>query len=321
MEKFRWCFIGTGKLAHTVAQQLRESGRHEVVTCYTRRKESAEQFAAEFGCRACDTLEEAVTDERVDGVYVVTTHNAHLRHAKRALELGKPVLCEKALTVNAADAEELFRTAAERKLYFCEAMWTWFGAPAAQVRTWLQEGAIGTVRSASFTYCMKTENPRVYDPHRAGGALLDITIYPITYSYRLWGLPEKMEAVGRLENGIDWGENIRMTFPGGIDVDITAAIDAAEYDEKLVIRGDEGEILMPLYHFTDEATLKRGGETLKFKDTVPPCSYLPEFDTVAAEIRAGRLTSEKVPPQATLDVMRLLDELRAQMGLVYDELE
>ena len=105
MEKFRWCFISTGPLAKTVAKQLLESGRHQIVSCYTRNFEKAKDFAGKYGAAAYETAEEAITAEGVEGVYVVTPHNAHFRFVKQALELGKPVLCEKAFTVTAQETD------------------------------------------------------------------------------------------------------------------------------------------------------------------------------------------------------------------------
>ena len=99
MNKFRWCFIGTGSLAKTVAFQLNRSGRHEIVSCYTRNYEKGIEFAKKYGGKAYKTSEEAITAEGVDGVYIVTPHNAHYRYVNQALELGKPVFCEKSYTL------------------------------------------------------------------------------------------------------------------------------------------------------------------------------------------------------------------------------
>ena len=103
MEKFRWCFIGTGNLAATVASQLRKSGRHEIVSCYTRNYVKGKAFAEKYGGTAYDTPEKAITAEGVEGVYIVTPHNAHYRYAELSLKLGKPVFCEKAFTVTAKE--------------------------------------------------------------------------------------------------------------------------------------------------------------------------------------------------------------------------
>lgn len=325
MEKFRWCFIGTGTLAKQVAKQLSDSGKHELVSCYTRNFEKCKEFAAKYQCKACESAEEAITAEGVEAVYVVTPHNAHFRYVKQALELGRPVLCEKAFTVEASETDELIAIAREKKIYLAEAMWTWFSPAANQVKKWIDEEKIGKIKSADFTYHMKSVNyaERVADPKRAGGALLDITIYPITYAYRLWGMPVKIESTGNIQNGIDYGEDVVLTFANGVRANISASIADFKGFEKMRIKGERGEISAFLYHAMNKVTCKKG--MLKkevFSGPGPKInSYLDEFDTVADEIRQGLTESEKVPLPATSDVMHILDEVRGQIGLVYDELE
>ena len=101
----------------------RASGRHEIVSCYTRNMDNAKAFAEEFHCKAYGSAEEAILADGVEGVYVVTPHNAHFRYVKEALELGKPVLCEKAFTANARQAEELLMLAEKEGVFITEAMW------------------------------------------------------------------------------------------------------------------------------------------------------------------------------------------------------
>lgn len=325
MEKFKWCFIGTGTLAKNVAQQLNSSGRHEIVSCYTRNFDKARSFADQFGGTAYAEAADAITAPGVEGVYVVTPHNAHYRYVKQALELGKSVLCEKAFTVTAQETDELIALAKEKGLYLCEAMWTWFSPSANQVKKWIDEEKIGRVSNAHFTYHMKSINyaPRVSDPKRAGGALLDITIYPVTYAYRLWGVPEKIESTGHIENGIDHGEDVVFTYPNGLTVTISASIVDMKGFEKMCIRGEKGKIEALVYHAMNGVTCKQGlfrKETFKGPGSRVN-SYLDEFDTVAQEIRAGLTESKMVPLQATSDVMHILDTIAQQIGLRYTELE
>lgn len=322
LKPFRWCFIGTGLLGTKVAKQIRESGRHLVTACWSRNAESRRAFAAEHHCKAYESAAEAISAPDVDGVYVVTPHNAHFRFVKEALELGKPVLCEKPFTVEAADTAALIGIAAERELYLCEAMWTWFAPGALQVKKWLDDGEIGTPRTAKFTYCCNSLGyaSRIGDPARAGGALLDIGIYPVTYAYRLWGKPEKMECTANIQNGVDLEDHILFTYPSGLTVDIrTSAIDKVG-DETMEIIGDQGSIVCDAYHHSSEAQLKRAGR-LPVSTGFGFHTYLREFDVTAEEIRRGLKESEYVPLHFTLEIMELMDEIRGQIGLSYDCLE
>lgn len=258
MTKFRWCFIGTGDLARTVANQLGKSGRHEVVSVYTRNYEKGQAFAEKYGAKAYPTAEEAITADGVDGVYIVTPHSSHYKYAKLALELGKPVFCEKAFTVTAKETDELIALAKEKKLYLCEAMWTWFSESANKTKEWIDAGKIGRVQGADFTYHVRTidKKGRHTDPKRAGGALLDITIYPITYAYRLWGTPAGIESVGVIKEGIDHSEKIVLTYPD-FKVNISASIADFKGLEKMTIKGENGDIVAPFYHCCNGVTYKK----------------------------------------------------------------
>ncbi|MBP5153220.1 MAG: Gfo/Idh/MocA family oxidoreductase [Lachnospiraceae bacterium] len=324
MDKFGWCFIGTGKLANHIAEEILKSGRHRIVSCYTRNFDRCREFAEKYDCKAYDNAADAMCAEGVEGIYVVTPHNAHFRFVKQALELGKPVLCEKPFTVEAKDTDELIALAKAKDVYLCEAMWTWFAKPANQVKAWLEEGRIGRALSARFTYCINSINyaPRVADPKRAGGALLDITVYPITYAYRLFGNPVKIESRGLIKDGIDLWDEIDMEFEGNIKVTMRASIVDYKGMERMVIRGEKGRISAPFYHFGQSVKLRTGFFGRKvYKGEGNGIGYLPEFDTVASEIREGLKESRLVPLKATSDVMHIIDTVREQIGLDYPDLE
>ena len=322
---FNWCFIGCGKLAHTVAEQMKKHGGHKILTCYTRDFQKCREFADKYGAVAYENAAGAISADGVDGVYIVTPHNAHFRFSKLALELGKPVLCEKAFTVTAKETEELIALAKERGIYLCEAMWTWFSTAANKVKHWIDSGEIGKISGADFTYHMMSVNyaPRNSDPRRAGGALLNITVYPIAYAYRLFGYPSTIESKGKIVNGIDHGEEIKMTFGGGEVVNISASMVDTDGFEKMTIYGDRGKIKAPLYHASGIASLHRGlfNSKLYLSGGKFLNSYMDEFDKVAEEIRRGLTESEVYPLKSTLDIMKIMDEIREQIGLQYNDLE
>lgn len=321
MSKFKWCFIGAGTLARHVASNLVKSGRHEIVSVYTRRPEAGTAFAKKYGGASYETPQEAINSENVDAVYVVTPHNSHYTYAKLAIELGKPVFCEKPFTVCAEETNELIALAHRKGVYIAEAMWTWFGEPAIQTKRLIDAGELGTITEAKLSYHMNSKNyaPRVTDPKRAGGALLDVGVYPITYLYRLFGYPNKIECKGILKDGIDLSEDVYLTFANGLRALATVSIDDMKGLESLYIKGDKAEIRNLFFHCSNKVKLKRfKGKNETFKGKT---NYINEFDIVADEIRSGLTESKFVPLQATSDVMRIMDECRRQMGLTYDCLE
>lgn len=317
MNIFHWAFIGSGKLAHIVAKELLPSGRHKIAAAYTRRWEKCQAFAEETGAFPARTPEEAITRPEVDGVYIVTPHNSHYEYAKLALSLGKPVLCEKPVTTDARQAEELIALARQKGVYFAEGMWTWFSPIANQVKAWMDEGLYGEIEDVRVSYLVHVINyaPRLADPLLAGGALLDSGIYPITYLYRLFGNPVSVQCRGTLKDGIDLKEKVTMNFADGRSVTANISMVDLRGWEWLRIIGSKARTDLRGFHYANAVSLKpKEGKPLLFKGDG---SMLNEFDRVAEEIRAGRTESLYVPHQATLDVMRILDECRKQMGLVY----
>lgn len=314
---FGWCFLGTGTLANNVAKEILPTGRHRIVTTYSRNPEKNRAFAAACGAVPCASVDEAVLNSAVDAVYVVTPHPSHFNLVKQALSLGKPVLCEKPLTITAAEAKELFDLAEEKGLYLAEAMWTWFAPTANRVKEWVDAGRFGTIERVHLNYHMNGQNyaPRVTDPALAGGALLDIGVYPIHYLIRLFGMPAEVRCTGRLKGGIDWGEEIELGFADGLKARVSMSIDDWKGLERLRIQGSEASTSIWFFHMANAAKLKKGLRTL---DRIRQYGGMRnEFDLVAEEIRQGRTESRFVPPSATLDTMRVVDECRTQMQLVY----
>ena len=119
---FNWCFIGAGTLANIVAKEILPSGRHRIAAVYTHHPQRCREFAGKYGAAAYDSAEAAISAPDVDGVYIVTPHTSHYEYTKLALSMGKPVLCEKPITVTAPEAAELFALAAEKGVYLAEAM-------------------------------------------------------------------------------------------------------------------------------------------------------------------------------------------------------
>ncbi|MBQ6544405.1 MAG: Gfo/Idh/MocA family oxidoreductase [Lachnospiraceae bacterium] len=314
---FGWAFIGAGKLGTQVAKQITASGRHRIVSVYVRNAENRAAFADKHGALAAATPEEAMTAEGVDGVYIVTPHTSHFEYAKQALELGKPVLCEKPVSTDAQKVAELIRLSEEKGVYFTEGMWTWFSPIANQIKAWFDAGEYGELAKFRMLYHLKSINyaPRVSDPKLGGGAILDIGIYPVTYAYRLLGKPERIECSGTIARGIDTDEEIRLYYPGGVVCEISNSILDMKGLERLTIEGTKASTDLMFYHSANSVKLKRRGE--KDVSFTGSGGFVNEFDLVAAEIGEGLTESRFVPHEATLGVMEILDECRRQMNLIY----
>lgn len=317
-QKFGWCFIGTGKLAGIVAKEIIASGRHKIVSVYTRRRESGEIFCEDYGGTYYESAADAITAKGVDGVYVVTPHRSHYEYARAALLNDKPVLCEKAFTVNYKDAKELIDIAREKKVYIAEAMWTWFSPVGLQVKKWLDNGEFGAVKDCLVDCRTNAQDyaPRVTDPAAAGGALLDMGVYATYYLYKLFGRPDSVTCTGDVRSGIDWSEEILFNYADGRTFKALASVNDEGADANMKLIGDKASINLPHLHYASHAEFIDSDNVRKEFDGNG--SYINEFDIVASEIREGLVESRYVTHEDTLTIMSILDECRRQIGLKYD---
>lgn len=314
MANFRWAYVGSGNIAKSTARSITK-GEHSIAAVYSRNAEKAKSFASKYGAKEFDSIDEMLENGEFDGVYIATPHTSHLEYSLKSMKAGKPVLCEKPVGVSTAQVDEMISASKENGVYFCEAMWTWFSDMALAVKKWITDGRLGEIKSVHIDYAfpglMMSKDSRVLTPETAGGALLDVGIYPITYCYNLFGVPESVKCSGTIKNGIDVEETVVLGYGG---FDCTLYMSLGKLKEGCKIIGTKGEINIPMFHMARIATLKADGkkETAKGKT-----DYLTEFTRAAEEIRQGKTESEYIPFSATRSCMQIMDECRKQMGLVY----
>ncbi len=314
MAKFNLAYIVAVSIADKTASNILK-GEHKIVTVYSRNYEKTKAFTAKHGGIACRSAEEAIAFGGVDGVYIATPHTSHVEYSLMALRMGKPVLCEKPVGICQRDVELLIEAAKENNTYFAEAMWSWFSDVSITLKRWITTGKIGRVQKLEITHAYpglkKAPDSRVLDPNTAGGALLDIGIYPITYCYNLFGVPDKIECEGTLENGIDIKEEIKLCY-GETICELHISFETLK--ESFVATGTEGKIYLPMFHVAPAVILKgSNGNRISFGKT----DYLNEFNRVAEEIRLGKKQSDYIPFESTLECMKIMDECRRQLGLKY----
>jgi predicted dehydrogenase len=212
--------LAPGGIAHDWAEALHARTQSRVVAAGSRSLERAEEFASRFGVeRAYGSYESLVEDREIDAVYVASPHSEHHDHALLALNAGKPVLVEKAFTRNATEAMAVVEAARTHGLLAVEAMWARFLPHFDVVRRCLEDGLLGEVRTveADHGQLLYPDGPqRMADPALAGGALLDLAIYPISFAHLALGGFTGVQATGTLvDTGVDGSETIAVTGPDG----------------------------------------------------------------------------------------------------------
>ena len=208
-EPTRWGILATGRIARSFADNLREVPGAEIAAVGSRSQEAADAFAREYGeaVRGHASYEALVEDPDVDVVYVATPHAFHLENARMAFAAGKHVLCEKPLTLNLAEAEELVAAAAAAGRFLMEAMWMACNPVIREIRDGIAAGRFGTPRQVHADLGFIVKQPptsRMFNPELGGGALLDMGIYPLTFAHLMLGPADSLVATATLsDQGVD----------------------------------------------------------------------------------------------------------------------
>ena len=215
----RWGILGAGGIAGSFADAVRESTRAIVVAVGSRDRVKAERFATAHAIPTTHaSYAELVEDSQVDVVYVATPHSHHHEHALLAIAAGKHVLVEKAFTRNEAEAREVLDAARAAGVFVMEAMWTRFLPHVAALRGVIARGEIGDVVNLTADHGQffpLDPTHRLYAPELAGGALLDLGVYPVSFAHDLLGAPTSVTAVGTLtETGVDGQIGMALGYEG-----------------------------------------------------------------------------------------------------------
>jgi len=319
----RWGILGTGGIAHLQTRDLLSSG-FTVAAVGSRSQASADSFAAEFGIQAAHGSYEAlVADPGVDAIYVSTPHPFHAPAAKLALEAGKHVLLEKPFTVNAREAREVVELASERGLVVLEAMWTRFLPQSVRIRQLIADGVIGEPRTliADHNQLLSTDpEHRINNLTLAGGALLDLGIYPVSFAHELFDVPTQIAAVGHLSStGVDRQTSIILGFDGGRQAVLHTALDTAGPNTAVVL-GSAGRIVFDSVWYTPTTVtiFDNAGDVI---ERIEPSETARGMQYQAAELErlvaAGETGGTVMSPVNSVSIMETLDEVRRQIGLVY----
>ncbi len=320
----RWGVVAPGWIAHRMVAALQRSSQ-KVVAVGSRSAERARAFADQYGIeRAHGSYDALVNDPGVDVVYVASPHSEHRDQALLAIAAGKPVLVEKAFTRNAGEARDVVAAARAAKVLCMEAMWPRYAPRYDIVRQLLADGAIGELVSVHADHSQlipESQAPRLHDPDLAGGAMLDLGVYPVSFVSFVLGTATEARALGSLTHrGVD--RTVSAVFSGfpdhpGAVATISTSL-AAPGGVTATIFGTEGRIEL------DGRFYAPGPVRL-----VRPDGYAAEAPVVGAEgtdalmyqaAHLATLVAEGATESPLLDldevvaVMATMDDLRFQVG-------
>lgn len=316
--------LGAGNISHMVAPAMVALEEIECYAVASRDLSKARSFAETFGFqKVYGSYEEMLRDPQVELVYIGTPHSHHFEHMMLCIGYGKPILCEKAFTLNADQARRVQRAAAEKGIFVAEAIWPRYMPSRQIISDVMNSGIIGTPNTltANLSYFIG-QVPRIVKPELAGGALLDIGVYGINFALMHFGTDiERVESsVKMLDSGVDAMETITIFYKDGRMAVLTHSI-WCRSDRKGIIHGDKGYMVveninnpqsLSVYDTEDKLLA-----TYDFSNQIN--GYEFQFAECAAALAAGKTEAPSMPMEDTVYVMEFMDNLRRQWGMVYPQ--
>jgi predicted dehydrogenase len=345
--KLKWGIIGAGGIATVFTRSVLKNGGN-IFAVASRSQEKAQKFIDQFNFeyattsdgaknsprikKAYGSYEELLADPEIDVIYVANPHSEHHEWAIKALEAGKPVLCEKSIARNAKEAREIYAKAKEKGLFCMEAMWTRFLPHILELQKVITSGQIGEILAVQADFGIQKDysdiNHRLFNPDLAGGALLDLGIYPVSFAQMILGTPDKVIASGVLTpNGVDANSAIIYEYSSGARA-LLHTTNLAVTPTVASITGTKGriEVSKPFYRPSTFKVTLNTGEVYQYNARVEQEELLGKEDRfgmefeaaeVECQILAGNIESPKIPHQTSIDIMEICDEIRAQLDFKF----
>lgn len=314
--------LGAGRIAKSMAKTINGMKEANLYGIASRSMENAIEFAKEFQIEhAYGSYEEMVKDPNIDLVYIATPHSLHGEFSMLCLEHGKHVLCEKAFTANAKQANEVIALAKEKKLLVTEAMWSRYVPMAETIKNLITDGTIGEVYTLRADFgARKFNTPIMSRPELAGGALLDLGIYPLTFAAMTFGLDIvdiKTTAVLN-EHGVDSQHSIILQYKDNKIATLNSSM-LSKMEARATVYGSEGYFVVKgMTNYESIEIYNNSNELIK---TIHRPEQITgyEYEVLAAikAINDGELECPQMPHDETIRMMELMDRLREMWGVRY----
>ena len=324
MIRYRWATLGCGVIAHQLAEAMKAQGA-TLYSVANRTKTKAEQFAARYGIeKVYDTIEEVFEDENVDVIYISTPHNTHLPYLKQALAAGKHVLCEKSITLNSKELAEAAALAKENHVILAEAMTIYHMPIYKELQKRIQAGEFGPLKLIQMNFGSYKEydmENRFFNRHLAGGAMLDIGVYALSFvRYFMSSKPEEvLSQVTYAPSGVDEEAGILLKNKEQEMATVLLSLHAKQ-PKRGILSFDRAYVELYEYPRGEEAVITYTEDGHQEVVRAGKTAQALEYEVVDMEAAiAGE--ADEMQFALTEDVMDLMTTIRAQWGLTYPEEE
>ena len=320
--------LGCGVIASIMARTLREMQKRGTPICLyaaaARSLERAQAFCEKEGFeKAYGSYEELARDPKVDLIYIATPHSHHAEQAKLCIENGKAILCEKAFTANAQQAREVLALAKQKNVLVAEAIWPRYMPSAEVIRRALSSGMIGKPQLLTANLSGFAEDiARIYDPALAGGALLDVGIYPLTFCSMFFGddFTRIDSSVDMMSTGVDRQEMLTVHYPDGRMAVLFAGV-SAPYPKVCTICCTEGYLTVDYCANPRKVIAHRTIDGVPYEQNLALpeqiSGYEYEVESCLRALDEGRIECPEMPHSQTIRMMEIMDSIRAKWNMKY----
>lgn len=314
--------LGAGNIAGTMARTIREMPQVTSWAVASRSLERARAFAEEYGfLHAYGSYEELVSDPELDLIYIATPHSHHYEHMKLCIAHGKNVLTEKSFTQNAAQAKEVLAMAQAKGVFVTEAIWTRYMPMRKTLDEVLASGIIGTPHSlyATLSYPL-LHVQRMTDPALAGGTLLDLGVYTLNFASMVFGdkIREIRASAVLTDRGMDAADSITLIYEDGRMAVLHSDMRVISNREG-TIYGDKGYVTVRNINNCEGICVYDLEHHLIAEYETPKqiTGYEYEVEACMRALKKGEKECPEMPHTETIYIMELMDNIRAQIGVVY----
>jgi predicted dehydrogenase len=321
--KIKWGIIGLGNIAHQFAKDLMLVEDAELVAVASRDSNKSQEFAQHYNCqKAYSSYEDIINDSEIDILYIATPHSSHASLTIKALQNNKHVLCEKPIALNYSDALQMIAASKANTKFFMEAFWTRFNPSFREAFSTIKKGAIGEVKYINADFAFNAEKlggagNRITDMNLGGGSLLDIGVYPLFLCYVVLGIPSEILAVSHFHpTGADLQTSIILQYENAQAILHSSFV--STHTVKASINGTKGRInLNTPWHQAQSYTLTIDNQEEEILLPTKGKGFTYEIEECQQCIKENKIESALWSHQNSLDLIRIVDEVRNKIGLKY----
>lgn len=323
MSQFKWGIIGTGGIARAFATDIALLGNHVVAAVGSRSLEKAESFIGSIpGAQAYGSYDELIDAPHIDAIYVATPHPLHKDNVIAALNAHKPVLCEKPFAVNASQAREMVAAAKANDVALMEAMWARFLPHYAKIRQIVASGILGEITTIHADHGQRLADQniaRLVEPELAGGALLDLGIYPISFAHMVLGVPQSITSSAVFtDKGVDAQTSMILDYANGAQAVLNTSM-IVQTPCTAVIAGLNGylEVNRTFYNPTSMRLTLFDGTVTEYSSDYKGHGLREQAVEFARVVKSGAKESPILRWQDSIAIMEMMDTVRSHIGLTY----